>query len=146
MTDLNIFLIKDIEGRDLRNVNDHRLKIRNTVISQLQRFLDKKQYINNTYKELEHSLIATKEFCKNNKDIIFTKADKGNITVALEKTHYINSVNTMLKDSTTYKIINKNPVKIVEQKLNNILKRWLSLGYISKQELYVLLNRSYKNQ
>jgi len=133
-----IEFIKDIEGRNLRNVNDNRLNIRNTVVSQLQRFLDKKNYINNTYKELEHSLIATKEFYKNNKDIIFTKADKGNITVALEKTHYINNVNTMLKDSTTYLIINKNPVKIVEQKLNNILKRWLSLGYISKQELYVL--------
>jgi len=44
----------------------------------------------------------------------------------------------MLKDSTTYEIINKNPVKIVEQKLNNILKRWLSLDYISKQELFLL--------
>jgi len=44
----------------------------------------------------------------------------------------------MLKDSTTYEIIGKNPVKNVEQKLNNILKRWFTLGYISKQELYSL--------
>jgi len=39
-------------------------------------------------------------------NIIFTKADKGNITVALDRTHYINSVNEMLKDST-YEIIQK---------------------------------------
>jgi len=43
----------------------------------------------------------------------------------------------MLKDSTTYEIIGKNPVKNVEQKLNNILKRWFTLGYIPKQELFI---------
>jgi len=42
----------------------------------------------------------------------------------------------MLKDLTTYEIISRNPVKSVEQKFNNILKRWFTLDYISKQELY----------
>jgi len=46
------------------------------------------------------------EFCKNNTNII--KTDKGNITVALERTHYINSVNEMLKNSTTYEIMGKS--------------------------------------
>jgi len=87
------------------------LKIRNTVVSQLQRFIDNKQYIDNTYKELESLRKLTIEFCKNNTNILFTKADKGNITVALKRTHYINSVNKMLKDSITYEIISRNPVK-----------------------------------
>jgi len=39
----------------------------------------------------------------------------------LERTHYINNVNEMLKDSTTYEIIERNPVKNVEQKLNTRL-------------------------
>jgi len=80
--------IKDIEGRDLRKNTDQRLKIRNTLVTELQRFLDNNQYINNTQKELEYSFKATKEFCRNNEDTIFTKADKGNITVALDKTYY----------------------------------------------------------
>jgi len=28
---------------------------------------------------------ATKQFCNNNKDLIFTRADKENITVAMDK-------------------------------------------------------------
>jgi len=32
----------------------------------------------------------------------------------------------------------KNPVKKVEIKLNELLKRWLALGFISKQESYTL--------
>jgi len=46
----------------------------------------------------------------------------------------------LLSDSTTYEKIQKNPVKNLEQKLNNTLKRWHSLGFISKQELYSLRN------
>jgi len=130
--------IKDIEDRNMRKNIDQRFKIRNTLVTELQRYLDNNQYINNTQKELEYLLKAIKEFCTNNENIIFTKADKGNITVALEKTYYIDSVNTMLKDSTTYEIIEKNPVKKVEQKLNSILKSWVILGYISKQESFLL--------
>jgi len=69
-------------------------------------------------------LKTTRSFCKENKNTIFTKADKGNITVALDRDHYINSIKLLLKDSTTYEKIPKNPVKNLEQKLNNILKRW----------------------
>jgi len=81
---------------------------------------------------------VTKTFCSNNTDVIFTKADKGNITVTLDRVHYIDSVNELLKDTTTYEIIQKNPVKKVELKLNELLKRWLTLGFISKQESYSL--------
>jgi len=63
------------------------------------------------------------------------KADKGNIMVALDRAHYINSMNLLLKDLTTYEIIQRKLVKNLEQKLNNMLKRWYSLGFISKQEL-----------
>jgi len=34
--------------------------------------------------------------------------------------------------------LKKNPVKKVEQKLNSILKSWVILGYISKQESILL--------
>jgi len=41
-----------------------------------------------------------KSFCKNNTDIIFTKADKGNIAVTSDRAHCIDSVNEMLKNTT----------------------------------------------
>jgi len=97
--------------------------------------MDNKLYKDNINKELEWALTRTKEFCKNNSNIIYTKADKRNITVALEKIKYTDSINEMFKDSTTYEIIVKNPVKNMELTLNNMLKSWFSLGYISKQQL-----------
>jgi len=39
----------------------------------------------------------TNKFIKNNPNIIFTRANKGNITVASEKTEYLNEIKEMLK-------------------------------------------------
>jgi len=38
--------------------------------------------------------------------------------VALDRAHYINSMNLLLKDLTTYEIIQKNPVKNLEKNKN----------------------------
>jgi len=38
-----------------------------------------------------------------------------------------------------YEIIQKNPVKKVKQKLNELLKSWLLLDFILKHELYSLV-------
>ena len=43
-----------------------------------------------------------KNFVKNNPDIVFTKADKGNTTVALTRTDYNDKVNNLLQDVNTY--------------------------------------------
>jgi len=134
-----IEFIKDFEGTSFRN-NKQKFKIRNTVVTQLQKFTNNTQPVDNIQVELLRLLKITSSFCKENKNIIFTKADKGNITVALDREHYKNSMELLLKDSSTYEKIQKNPVKNLEQKLNNILKRWFSLGFISKQELYSLRN------
>jgi len=42
-----IEFIKDLEGTELRRNNNHRLKIRNTVVTHLQRFMDNKLYKDN---------------------------------------------------------------------------------------------------
>jgi len=128
--------LKDFEGTRFRNNNTHKLKIRNTVVTHLQKFMHNNQRLENIQDELIRLLKITKSYCKNNTNIIFTKADKGNVIVALDGAHYFNSINLMLNDQTTYERIQKNPVKNLEQKLNNILKRWFSLGFISKEELF----------
>jgi len=132
--------IKDFEGMGFRGNNSQKLKIRNTVVTQLHKFMNNEQQMDEVQRELMRLLKKTKSFCKDNSNIIFTKADKGNITVALDRDHYINSINILLQDKSTYETIQKNPVKNVEQRLNNILKRWHSLGFVSKQELCRLKN------
>jgi len=80
--------IKDIES----NIKSFHLKnqtrIRNTIISQFHKFLHL-QTPKNTTTELLTSLTKfTKNFVQKNSEIIFTRADKGNITVALNKNDY----------------------------------------------------------
>jgi len=63
-------------------------------------------------------------FCKDNPDIIFTRADKGNVTVALNKDEYVKKIEIMLQDQNTYITIQKNPMITIEKMLNGMLKIW----------------------
>jgi len=51
------------------------------------------------------------QFIKNNPQIIFTRADKGNTTVILERNEYINKMKNMLQDKETYTLTNRDPTK-----------------------------------
>jgi len=51
---------------------------------------------------LTSMLRSTKLFCYNNQNIIFTRVDKGNVTVALDKYIYTNRIEELLSDINTY--------------------------------------------
>ncbi|XP_039313958.1 uncharacterized protein LOC113005816 [Solenopsis invicta] len=89
-------------------------------------------------KELLRMKRATSEFCKLNPNVIFTRADKGNITVAMDRLDYINNMEQLLHDKETYSIIKNNPIKKVEKDLNTTLKRWYDKEFISKQSYFSL--------
>jgi len=80
----------------------------------------------------------TKNFCLRNPEIIFTRADKGNITVALNKNNYINKMECLLGDINTYTLIKKDPSASIEKKLNARIKFWHKEKYISKSEMLQL--------
>jgi len=65
---------------------------------------------------------ATAQFHKKNPNVIFTRADKGNVTVALERQDYITAIEKLLNDKNTYTIVKKIPIKNVEKNLNSIIK------------------------
>jgi len=44
----------------------------------------------------------TNKFLRNNSNIIFIRTDKGNITIALDKTEYFNIMDDMLKDTDIF--------------------------------------------
>jgi len=77
-------------------------------------------------------MIYTYKFIKNNPNVIFTRADKGNITVALNKVDYINRIEDLLGDNETYEIVKKDPLKKLTADIRCLLTRWKSRGYISK--------------
>jgi len=49
----------------------------------------------------------TNNFIKTNPNIIYTRAE-GNITVALNRTDYINELENIFKDKETYELIKKD--------------------------------------
>lgn len=74
----------------------------------------------------------TKIFINNNPDLLFTRADKGNITVTVSRDDYVRNVETILNDKNTYFPIKKNPIKKIEYALNSLLKTWETKEYISR--------------
>ena len=56
----------------------------------------------------------THTFLKNNPNILITKADKGNTTVALDKNKCIEEVKTMLSEKKTYIPLKKGPTNITQ--------------------------------
>jgi len=130
--------IKDIESNMATHKVSNQFLVRNTSIPQFHKFLKNTPPKNIINENLLHMLHTTQQFCRYNHNIMFTRADKGNITVALDKEHYIKKINESLEDVNTYSIVQKNPIKSIEKDLNNLLKIWLQKGYISKQQFFKL--------
>jgi len=130
--------IKDVESDLALKKSEKQTFIRNMAIPQLYKFLKSIPSSDPHVTRLAHLYNVTKRYLQDNPNIIFTKADKGNITVALEKCSYIEKVEELLKDVNTYTVIKKNPTKAIENTLNNTLKIWLSKDYISKSQYFKL--------
>jgi len=69
----------------------------------------------------------TNKFIKNNSNIIFTRADKGN-HCGLRKTEYINKIEEILNNSETYEKINKDPTKKFTKEIREVLTEPLKEG------------------
>jgi len=132
--------IKDVEFYNRHITEDIKSKIRNITIPFFHRLIHNR----NSEKMIEKKIIELKnvtvKFCKSNPNVIFTRADKGNVTVAIDKTDYLNKIETMLQDQNTYMLISKDPMKNIEKCLNTRLKKWLHNNYITKQTYFSLFS------
>jgi len=131
--------IKDLERYSKRLDNLLLTKICNTMIPMLYNFLFKKKEQNAIKQKLSHNFRWTLKFCKNNPEVFF--AEKGNITVALDKDQYIDKVEELLSDDTTK--IDKNPITKMERDLNSMIKNWFQKGFISKQIYFSLRSSNF---
>lgn len=65
----------------------------------------------------------TKVFLDNNGEIIITKADKGNVTVAMSADEYETKMNQLLDDNDTYEVITRNPTNCTQVNNNEIIEK-----------------------
>lgn len=83
-----IEFVKNIENNSEKfNINTQ-LQIRDRSIPLVDRILSIPPVKNPINDRLNYLVNATKSFLKNNPDIVFTRADKRNITVALDNNDY----------------------------------------------------------
>jgi len=91
--------------------------------------------------EILDAVFFTKKFIKENPELLFTRADKGNAVVALDRTDYMSKMEACLSDSNTYIKLKQNPVNKLLSELKIMIKRWNNLGYVSACS-YLFLNTS----
>jgi hypothetical protein len=84
-------------------------------------------------KQLSDTDKQTKQFLHTHKNnIIVTNADKGSITVILNKTEYDYKADIHLSDTNTYTKIKKDLTNITEKKTNDIIKIWYTKKFINE--------------
>lgn len=86
---------------------------------------------NSTNTSLINNLLnITKKFIGDNSSIMFTRAYKGNVTVALDKALYMDKVIAMLSDKDTYNVLNKDPIRTIINTSKKILVNWKRHNFI----------------
>ena len=68
---------------------------------------------------------------EHNKKIFLTEADKGNITVIMNKCDYFTKAAIMLNDKKIYKVLKKDPTTKYQNKFNKLIKFWVEKDYFS---------------
>lgn len=66
----------------------------------------------------------TKSFLKNHPDILVLKADKGNVTVIMDKQNYIEKCLEQLNDTKYYQRINKDTTYTIQNKSNSFITKF----------------------
>jgi len=104
--------------------------IRNDAIPILLKLKDNNLTQNSYSDSINKWVIATKTFINKNPNILFTRADKGNVTVALDKNEYTHRMETMLSDKNTYTEVKKDPINKLTTVLRSLLTKWKNNDYI----------------
>jgi len=81
---------------------------------------------------------------RDNDDLFVTRADKGQVTVVMDKSDYVSKMEVFLGDQFTYRKLNKDPIRKLTNKINTIIKSWRSNDLIS-ETTYKKLNSTNGN-
>jgi len=124
MTEINLSVIKNFEASSYKFPERVIDKTRAGIVN----MLSKNTYCNKHMNYMDSFILSEfnkcKNFLKNNEELMITKADKGQINVVLNKSKYVEQMTKTLDDDSTYKKILKDPLKILTNKTNNMLKMW----------------------
>ncbi|XP_011859448.1 PREDICTED: uncharacterized protein LOC105556944 [Vollenhovia emeryi] len=123
-------VLKNFETNCYKLPTNELQSIRGSVATSLHRFLCKTKHQNPLDRYILNQFTACKKYLYNNNDILVTKADKGQVTVIMNRQDYINNMTFLLSDKSTYKIIKNDPINKLTTKVNSLVKSWLDNNII----------------
>ena len=82
---------------------------------------------------------------RNDKDIVILPADKGRVTVVMDKKDYTDKMDSLVNDKQTYEPLKRDPTPALQRRLNGKLLDLKKTETIDIQ-LYYRLRGAYHNQ
>lgn len=80
------------------------------------------------------TVVQTRHFLNKNKNILILNADKGNVTVAMDKLEYNERMMNILGDMMTYQRINKDPTSNLQKQNNQLVEELFTNNIISQTQ------------
>ncbi|KAI4489735.1 hypothetical protein M0804_003917 [Polistes exclamans] len=111
-----------IENGDEKIIKDTQNNVRTKAVNIITNYL-KKNNLNIHNNRINSNFRKTKQFLKQNPEIIVTRSDKGNNTVIMKKDEYLKEMEKLLEDKNTYSLLNKDPTNKFEKMANNLITK-----------------------
>ena len=109
-------IVKDLETSIHKIPEEKQDEFRHKVLSLSSKYINKPKHISDFDRLIAKNIKYTQEFLKDEKQLLVTKADKGNITVVLNKSDYNIKINDLLNDQSAYEKIDSNPLTQLQKK------------------------------
>jgi len=130
--DTTLAIVKNFEASSQKIPERVVDKVRSSLVNILKKNLQNNKHVNYIDARLQKEYIVCNRFLRNNDDIFVTKADKGQVTVIMDRTDYIKQMENMLDDETTYRHIKNNPLRKITVKLDNMIKTWREMEIVDE--------------
>jgi len=128
--DITLSVIKNFETSTYKFPEKSLEKTRAMFVNSLNKHLYSSKHLNYIDAYILREVNKCKKFLKNNDEVFVTRADKGQITVTMDKEKYIEQMNNNLNDANTYRKINKNPLRKITTRLNDLVQTWRKKDWI----------------
>ena len=127
-----------------------------TIVSSVEAVLSRQRYLSESAKDTIRSRIAstvqsasipdnnlTKDEqalkrLKNDNNIVILPADKGRVTVVMDKTDYFDKTDALVNDKQTYEELKRDPTPALQRKLNSKILTLKKTDAIDTQRYYRL--------
>jgi len=122
--DVALNVVKNFEAASYKFPDRLVDKVRSLIVNSLSSNLFRNKHVKFLDAHIHKEYSKCKNFLKNNDDLLVTKADKGQVTVILDKNDYVNQMMNILKDGNTYKMLKTNPLRKISNRVDSLIRSW----------------------